>query len=55
MSKYELKVPMNTINIETWKHILGELSDIREPSYIIDLNESNTFSWYYKGGFYQSN
>lgn len=51
MSKYGLKVPLNSINIETWKHILGELSDIRETSYIIDLNESNTFSWYYKGDF----
>ena len=29
MSKYELKVPLNSVNIETWKHILGELSDIR--------------------------
>lgn len=51
MSRYELKVPLNSINIETWKHILGELSDIRETSYIIDLNESNTFSWYYTGDF----
>lgn len=51
MSKYELKVPLNSINVETWKHILGELSDIRETSYIIDINESNTFSWYYNGDF----
>lgn len=51
VSKYELKVPINSINIETWKHILGELSDVRETTYIIDLNESNTFSWYYKGDF----
>ena len=43
MSKYKLKVPMNTINIETWKHILSELSDVKEASYVIDLNESNTF------------
>ena len=51
MSKYELKVPMSAINIETWKHILGELQEVRETTYIIDLNESNTFSWYYKGDF----
>lgn len=51
MSKFELKVPLNSINIETWKHILGELTDIKESNYIIDVNESNTFSWYYKGDF----
>ena len=51
MSKYKLKVPMSSINIETWKHILEELLDVRETSYIIDINESNTFSWYYKGDF----
>lgn len=51
MSKFELKVPMNTINVGTWKHILGELSDIKETAYIIDINESNTFSWYYNGDF----
>lgn len=51
MSKYELKVPLNSINIETWKHILGELSDVRETTYIIDTNESYTFSWYYNGDF----
>ena len=42
---------MSTINIETWKHILGELQGIRETSYIIDTNESYTFSWYYNGDF----
>lgn len=51
VSKYKLKVPLRSINIETWKHILGELSDVRESTYIIDLDESNTFSWYYKGDF----
>ena len=51
MSKYRLKVNINQINIETWKHILGELQEVRETTYIIDLNESNTFSWYYKGDF----
>lgn len=45
MSKYKLKVNINQINIETWKHILAELSDIKESNYIIDTNESNTFSW----------
>lgn len=49
--KYKLKVNINQINIETWKHILGELSDVGETSYVIDLNESNTFSWYYRGDF----
>ena len=51
MSKYELKVPINSINIETWKQILWELYGVRESTYIIDLNESNTFSWFYKGDF----
>lgn len=51
MSKYKLKVPMSAINLETWKHILGELSDVRESTYIIDTNESYTFSWYYNGDF----
>lgn len=51
MSKFELKVGINQINIETWKHILAELSDVKESNYIIDTNESNTFSWYYKGDF----
>lgn len=37
--------------METWKHILAELSDVKESNYIIDTNESNTFSWYYKGDF----
>lgn len=49
--KYKLKVNINQINIETWKHILGELSDVGGTSYVIDLNESNTFSWYYRGDF----
>lgn len=51
MRKYKLKVPMSSINIETWKHILEELLDVRETSYIIDINESSTFSWYYNGDF----
>lgn len=51
MNRYKLKVPLNSINIETWKYILGELTDIKESNYIIDVNESNTFSWYYKGDF----
>lgn len=51
MNKFELKVSINQINIETWKHILAELSDVKESNYIIDTNESNTFSWYYKGDF----
>lgn len=49
--KYKLKVNINQINIETWKHILAELSDVGETSYVVDLNESNTFSWYYCGDF----
>lgn len=51
MSRYELKVPMSSINIETWKQILEELRQVGEATYIIDLNESNTFSWSYKGDF----
>ena len=51
MSKYKLKVPMSAINIETWKQILEELRQVGEATYIIDLNESNTFSWYYCGDF----
>lgn len=51
MSKFELKVNINQINIETWKHILEELRQVGETAYIIDLNESNTFSWYYCGDF----
>lgn len=51
MSKFELKVNINQINIETWKHILEELRQVGEATYIIDLNESNTFSWYYCGDF----
>lgn len=51
MNKFELKVSINQINIETRKHILAELSDVKESNYIIDTNESNTFSWYYKGDF----
>ena len=51
MSKYKLKVPMRSINIENWKYILNELHEIRETSYVIDIIESNTFSWYYKGDF----
>jgi hypothetical protein len=51
VNKFELKVSINQINIETWKHILAELSDVKESNYIIDTNESNTFSWYYKGDF----
>lgn len=51
MSKFKLKVPLSSVNIETWKHILAELSSIKESSYIIDVNESNTFSWYYNGDF----
>lgn len=51
VSKYELKVPMSAINIETWKQILEELRQVGEATYIIDLNESNTFSWYYCGDF----
>ena len=47
MSKFELKVNINQINTETWKHILAELSDVKETSYVIDTNESNTFSWYF--------
>lgn len=34
-----------------WKHILAELSDVKGSNYIIDTNESNTFSWYYNGDF----
>ena len=51
MNKFELKVSINQINIETWKHILAELSDVKESNYIIDTNESNTFSWHYNGDF----
>lgn len=51
MSKYELKVNLDSINIETWKQILWELYGVRESTYIIDLNESNTLSWFYKGDF----
>lgn len=51
MNKFELKVSINQINIETWKHILAELSDVKGSNYIIDTNESNTFSWYYNGDF----
>ena len=42
---------MSSINIETWKQILEELRQVGEATYIIDLNESNTFSWYYCGDF----
>ena len=51
MRKYKLKVPMSSINIEMWKYILNELYGVRESTYIIDLNESNTFSWYYGEDF----
>ena len=51
MNKFELKVSVNQINIEMWKHILAELSDVKGSNYIIDTNESNTFSWYYNGDF----
>ena len=51
MNKFELEVSIDQINIETWKHILAELSDVKESNYIIDTNESNTFSWYYCGDF----
>mgnify|MGYP000989824735 FL=1 len=51
MSKYKLKVPLNSINIEMWKYILNELYGVRESTYVIDENESNTFSWYYSGDF----
>ena len=51
MCKYELKVDLDSINIETWKQILWELYGVRESTYLIDLNESNTFSWFYKGDF----
>lgn len=51
MSRYELKVSMSSINIETWKQILEELRQVGEATYIIDLNESNTFSWCYCGDF----
>ena len=51
MNKFELKVSINQINIETWKHILEELRQVGEATYIIDINESNTFSWYYCGDF----
>lgn len=51
MSKFELRVNINQIDIETWKHILEELRQVGEATYIIDLNESNTFSWYYCGDF----
>lgn len=33
------------------KSILEELRQVGEATYIIDLNESNTFSWYYCGDF----
>lgn len=51
MRKYKLKVPMSSINVETWKYILEELREVGETAYIIDINESNTFSWYYCGDF----
>lgn len=51
MNKFELKVSINQINIETWEHILEELRQVGEATYIIDINESNTFSWYYCGDF----
>ena len=51
MRKYKLKVPMSSINIEMWQYILNELYGVRESTYIIDLNESNTFSWYYGEDF----
>lgn len=51
MTKFKLKVNINQINVETWKQILWELYlyGVRED--IIDLNESNTFSWFYSGDF----
>lgn len=51
MRKYKLKVPMSSINIEMWQYILNELYGVRESTYIIDLNESNIFSWYYREDF----
>lgn len=42
MSKYKLKVLLNSINIEMWKYILNELYSVREATYVIDENESNT-------------
>lgn len=51
MRKYKLKVPMSSINIEMWQYILNELYGVRESTYIIDRNESNTFSWYYGEDF----
>ena len=51
MSKFELKVSINQINIETWEHILTELSSMKESTYVVDTNESNIFSWYYNGDF----
>ena len=51
MRKYKLKVPMSLINIEMWQYILNELYGVRESTYIIDLNESNTFSLYYGEDF----
>ena len=42
---------MSSINIEMWQYILNELYGVRESTYIIDLNESNTFSWYYGEDF----
>ena len=46
---------MSSINIEMWKYILNELYGVRESTYIIDLNESNTFSWYYGEDFIKGN
>ena len=51
MSKYKLKVPLNSINIKTWEYVLNELYNVRESTYVVDVNESNTFSWYYRGNF----
>lgn len=51
MAKFKLKVNINQIHVETWKHILEELREVGETAYIIDLNESDTFSWYYCGDF----
>lgn len=51
MTKFRLKVNINQINVETLKQILWELYLYGVRENIIDLNESNTFSWFYSGDF----
>ena len=51
MSKYKLKVPLRSINIETWQRIVNNLHFVGFYDYVIEVNDPNTFSWYYKKDF----